>query len=150
MKALAVSLSAVVFVSACAKMNDAMMNTLSSSSPANALVNNTVLSGKFVLFPDRTGTLDLQSESDPMLKCMGTLRYTATQSGVATLRCNDGTEMQLSFTAITETKGYGHGRGGKSTAAFTFGLETAEAAAYLKLPVARPPAPAAAPAAPPQ
>jgi hypothetical protein len=108
-----------------------------------AVVNDTLLTGKAVLFLDRTGTLELESDTEPMLKCVGQLRYTASQTGVAGLRCNDGTESQIPFTAISETKGYGNGRTAKGTAGFTFGFDMAAASAYLKLPVAKAPAPPA-------
>jgi hypothetical protein len=138
MKSAAIWLTTTLFLASCAKVNDTAMNLLSSSSPAVAVVNGTLLTGKAVLFTDRTGTLDLQSNKEPVLKCMGRLRYTATQSGQVRLQCNDGTDAPMTFSTISETSGHGSGQTARGTAAFTYGLDMAEAAAYLKLPVDKP------------
>jgi hypothetical protein len=139
MKTIVFSLLLSFILAGCAKINDTTMQLLSSSSAAVAVVNDTVLSGKAVLFTDRSGTLSLESGTEPQLKCMGRLRYTATQTGVVSLQCSDGTDALLTFTAISETSGHGSGKTARGMARFTYGLEMAEAAAYLKLPAIKPP-----------
>ena len=139
MKSIAISLLATFFLASCAAINDTTMRLLASSSPAMAVVNDSVLTGKALLFTDRTGTLDLESDSQTPLKCMGKLSYTATKTGVVSLQCSDGTEALMTFTAISETSGYGSGRTDRGMASFTFGLEKAQAAAYLKQPSGTPP-----------
>ena len=138
MKSTAIWLITTLFLVSCAKINDTAMNLMSSSSPAVAVVNDSLLTGKVVLFTDRTGTLDLQSDKEPVLKCMGRMRYTATQSGAVNLKCSDGTDALLTFSAIGETSGHGSGKTARGTAAFTYGMDTSEAAAYLRLPAGKP------------
>ena len=121
----------------CAKINDAGMRLLSSSAPAVAVVNDTLLTGTALVFTDRTGTLKLESSLDPKMKCLGQMRYTATQTGMVSLKCSQGTEAHLTFTATHETRGYGTGTTGKGPASFTFGMEPGDAAAYLMLPAGK-------------
>jgi hypothetical protein len=139
MKTVNYSLLLAFSLAGCAKINDAGMQLLSSSSPAVAVVNDTVLTGKAVLFTDRTGTLDLDSGTQLPLKCMGNLRFTATRSGVVSLACNDGTTALMTFTTIHETSGYGTGKTDRGVASFTFGLDREQASAYLKLPGSKTP-----------
>lgn len=132
------SLAALLLcLAGCAKINDAGMRLVASSTPAFAVVNGTLLGGTVSLHVDRTGTLSLDAREGSGLKCMGRLRYTATQSGVVNLQCSDGTDAQLNFTAIRETSGYGSGRTAKGLASLVFGLEAADAPAYLHLPAGR-------------
>lgn len=134
MKPLALTTLLVFLLAGCAKINDASMRLFSSSAPALAVVDSTFLSGKVVVFTDRTGTINLESDAEPKLKCMGNLRYTATKTGAVSLKCSDGTDTLMSFTAISETSGYGRGRTARGQASYTFGMPAADAAAYLTLP----------------
>lgn len=124
----------VLSLAGCAKINDAGMRLLSSSAPAVAVMNDTLLTGQAVVFADRTGTLSLESGTEPKLKCMGHLHYTASKTGVARLNCSDGTDVQMSFTAISETTGYGSGRTARGPVSYAFGMPAADATAYLALP----------------
>jgi hypothetical protein len=135
MKAVAlISLPVSLLMAGCASMNDAAMALQSSSTSAVAVVHETLLLGTAVIFNDRTGTLNLESDTEPRVKCMGTLRYTSTRTGVAKLTCSDGADALMYFSAIGETRGYGTGTTAKGTASFTFGFELAEASAYLTPP----------------
>lgn len=73
----------------------------------------------------------------PIAACFGNLRYTATSSGVLDLRCNEGTNVALPFTLITETRGYAYGSTDAGTASLTFGLPDEEALAYLRAPAGK-------------
>lgn len=121
----------------CAKVNDMTMRLLASSAPALAVVDETVLSGKVLLFTDRTGTLDLQTADVPATKCAGALRYTATRAGMVDLRCSDGREALLLFSELSETSGHGSGPTARGTASFTFGLEPDAARAWLTAPAGK-------------
>lgn len=122
----------VLSLAGCAKINDVGMRLISSSAPALAVVNETLLSGELKLFTDRTGTVALNAGS--ALQCMGNMRYTASKSGAINLKCSDNTEVSLNFNALSETSGFASGRGARGPASLTFGLEPANAAAYLTLP----------------
>jgi hypothetical protein len=134
MKSAPIWLTATLFLASCAKINDTAMNLMSSSSPAVAVVGGNLLTGTAVLFTDRTGTLDLESGAEPRVKCLGTLSFTATRTGLAKLKCSDGAEALMYFSVVGETKGYGVGDAAKGAASFTFGFEPSEAAAYLTPP----------------
>lgn len=132
-----ISLLMLLCLSGCAKINDARMELLSSSSPSLAVVNDNLLAGKVVLFTDRTGTLNLESKSTQGLKCLGDLRFTASRSGVANLKCTDGTDISMTFNAIGETRGFGNGKTSRGPASFAFGFAPADAASYLNLPAGK-------------
>lgn len=83
---------------------------------------------------DRTGTIDIASVVDPNLKCVGQFRYTGSKTGVATVRCNDGGVVELSFNELSLLSGYGYGTTSRGSASFTFGLTPEQASKYLTLP----------------
>ncbi len=116
----------------CAALNDATMRALASSTPAMAVIGDRLLTGQALLYTDRSGTLELQAAAEPALSCMGTLRYTATSNGTVTLRCSDGTQAQLPFTALGDARGYGGTAGGPIS--FTYGLAPEPARAWLTPP----------------
>lgn len=132
MKAFTTSLMLALSLAGCAKMNDVGRRLISSSAPALAVVNETLLSGEVKLYTDRTGTVELKAGSG--LQCMGNMRYTASKSGAINLQCSDNSEVSLSFKALSETSGFASGRGARGPASLTFGLEPANAVAYLTLP----------------
>lgn len=127
----------MLVLTGCAKINDAGMKLLSSSSPAFMFINGQFLSGNAVLYTDRSGTLALESALEPKIKCMGSIRYTATRSGIANIRCTDSIESVMTFNAVTETRGFGGGLTGLGPASFAFGVTAEEASAYLALPAGK-------------
>ena len=137
MKLISSTFALMLILTGCAKINDAGMKFLSSSSPAFMVINGQFLTGDAVLYIDRSGTLALESTLEPKIKCMGSIRYTATRSGTANIRCSDGVESAMTFNAITETRGFGGGATGVGTASFAFGMTADEASAYLSLPVGK-------------
>ncbi len=125
-------LAGALLLGGCAAVNDVTMRALATSAPALAVVGERVLTGEIVLYTDRSGKLQLRSESEPALSCMGTLRYTATSSGTVNLSCSDGRQAQLPFTALGETSGHGGAAGGPIS--FTYGLAPEPARAWLTPP----------------
>ena len=121
----------------CARVNDLTMRTFATSAQSRAVIGNTVLTGSTTLYADRTGTVDLKAGGDQGLSCMGTMRYTSTSKGVVNLRCSDGLEVQLAFTALTETSGHGQGRYPGGTASLTYGLDAEGARAWLLAPAGK-------------
>lgn len=116
----------------CAKINDLSQRALSTSAPALAVVNETLLTGKVEFFIDRKGTVNLQADSG--LACTGGLRYTATRNGTINLECSDGSQVKLEFVALSETRGHASGRGTRTPATLTYGMEPADAVGYLRPP----------------
>ncbi|MDP3702379.1 MAG: hypothetical protein Q8R72_15890 [Hylemonella sp.] len=125
-------LAGALLLGGCAAVNDLTMRAQASSAPALAVIGERVLSGEMLIYTDRSGKLQLRSEGEPALSCMGALRYTATASGTVTLSCSDGTQAQLRFTALGETSGYGSTPVGPIS--FTYGLEPEPARAWLTPP----------------
>jgi hypothetical protein len=119
----------------CAKISDLSQKVLSTTAPALAVVNETLLSGEVEFFINRTGNVTLQADSG--LKCMGGLRYTASRNGSVNLQCSDGSDVKLEFAALSETRGHASGRGAQGPATLTYGLAPSDAAAYLVLPPGR-------------
>ena len=134
MKTSATALLTVLTLTGCARLHDVGMGMISSPASAHALVHGELLSGTMVLSTDRSGALDLASEGDPALRCMGKLRYTATQSGVIHLQCGDGTQAVLSFNALSETRGFGSAVSARGPIHLVYGMEPEQAGAYLPLP----------------
>ncbi len=127
-------LAGVLLLGGCAAINDATMRALASPASALAVIGERVFTGDMLLYTDRSGKLQLRSEGEPALSCMGALRYTATASGTMNLSCSDGTQAQLPFTALGETSGYGGVPGGPS---FTYGLAPEAARAWLTPPAGK-------------
>jgi hypothetical protein len=132
MKVISSTLLLSVSLVGCAKIGDLSQKALSSSAPALAVVNETLLNGEVEFLFNRTGTVSLQADSG--LKCMGGLRYTASRNGTINLQCSDGSEVKLDFAALSETRGYASGRNARGPATLAYGLEPADAMAYLVLP----------------
>lgn len=125
-------LAGALLLGGCAAVNDITMRALATSAPALAVVGERVLTGEMLLYTDRSGKLQLRSESEPTLNCMGTLRYAATSSGTVNLSCSDGRQAQLPFTALGETSGYSGTAGGPTS--LTYGLAPESARAWLTPP----------------
>ncbi len=125
-------LAGVLLLGGCAAVNDATMRALATPAPALAVVGERVLTGEMLIYTDRSGKLQLRSEGEPALSCMGTLRYTATASGTVNLSCSDGRQARLSFTALGESSGHGGAPG--EPISFTYGLAPESARAWLTPP----------------
>lgn len=132
MKTLTLPLLLTLSLAGCAKISDLSQRALSSTAPALAVVNETLLSGEVEFFINRTGNVRLQADSG--LKCMGGLRYTASRAGAINLQCSDGSDVKLEFVSLSETRGHASGRSAQGPATLVYGLEPTDAAAYLTLP----------------
>lgn len=121
----------------CADLNDTGLMALSTRVQAYAVVDEQLVQGEMVLFPDHTGTVALRADpaGKPLLtSCVGRLRYTATTLGSIDLRCNDGAVADLRMALIGDTRGYGYGQTATGLASLTFGMTPVEARAHLTVP----------------
>ena len=118
----------------CQTAGGGRMSLFSATAPVVAILYDDLLLGEAVGYMDRTGTISIQSAINPTLRCVGEFRYTGSRTGVANLRCNDGTEAKLSFNALSSLSGYGYGATSRGPASFTFGLTAEESSRYLTLP----------------
>jgi hypothetical protein len=133
----------------CADLNDTGLAAMSYKVSAYAIVDEQLVQGEMVLFPDHTGTITLRADASPtaqganaakpaikpaLTSCVGRLRYTATTAGVIDLRCNDGAIADLRMALIGDTRGYGYGYTATGLASVAFGFTPVEARAHLSLP----------------
>lgn len=139
----------------CADLNDTGLAALSYKVQAYAVVDEQLVQGEMVLFPDHTGTVALRAEpamagvpteaasaprptGKPQLtSCVGRMRYTATTQGAIDLRCNDGAVADVRMALIGETRGYGYGQTATGLVSLTFGLTPVEARAHLTVPAGK-------------
>ncbi|MDH5708032.1 MAG: hypothetical protein OEY75_02890 [Hylemonella sp.] len=127
----------LLLIAGCAQVQNAGMQIASSSASAVVLINERLLHGKVVFFTNRTGNLKVSAGLQDEFQCAGPLRYTATETGVLQLHCNDGTEVTMNFTALGETRGFGQGPLARGVASWTYGMAPEQAAAYLKPPAGK-------------
>jgi hypothetical protein len=136
----------------CADLNDSAMWAVSTKVQAFAIVDEQLVQGEMLLYPDHTGTINLRLDLDggtglvegiPVAKlagkpiltsCVGRLRRTATNVGAIDLRCNDGALADVRMTLIGDTRGYGYGYTAAGLASVVFGLTPVEARAHLTTP----------------
>lgn len=124
-----------LLLAACARINDTGLRLVSSKPAAYLLINGRWLEGNVLLVPDRTGRVTFETDEtakkEALSSCSGSLRYTATYSAEIDLHCNDGTQVVLQTTLLSETRGYGYGATPQGPASVAFGLAEAEARAFM-------------------
>jgi hypothetical protein len=143
-----------VLLAGCADLNDTALAAVSYKVQSYAIIDEQLVQGEMVLFPDHTGTITLRAEfpgggaapvttapradgKPAKTSCVGRLRYTATTSGVVDLRCNDGAIADLRMALIGDTRGYGYGYTATGLASVAFGFTPVEARAHLTVPPGR-------------
>jgi hypothetical protein len=83
-------------------------------------------------YPDRTGTIKMISKAGNV--CVGNFRYTSAYGGTGLVRCDDGDSANVSFTAVSNSSGYGSGKSGQGEVVrFVYGMEGEDRAKYLKV-----------------
>ncbi len=117
----------------CAWMYEKTRRAVATPSLALAVIGNRLLTGKAVLYTDRSATIELSNKDDPPLSCLGTMNYTNSMGGVLDMRCNDGSQIRLPYTALSDTKGRAAGGG----VSLTYGLPPENARAWLTPPEGR-------------
>lgn len=125
---------AALFLAGCAKVNDTSLGLVSTKVDAYAIVGGQLLTGNVILIPDRTGRVVFSPENGTELACLGGMRYTATNSGAMELNCSDGSNAQLQYMLLTETRGYAYGSNSAGPVSVVFGLSPQDARAYLAAP----------------
>jgi hypothetical protein len=138
-KAITLYCSLLVLVG-CARLESAGMFAVSSNMGAIAIVNGQVLQGDVSLNIDRTGALVLKAsagDKGPIGSCSGRLRFTAKNSGSMDLRCNDGTNTELTYQLLSASSGYAYGMSPDIPVSLTFGLSMTQARAFLAVPTGK-------------
>ena len=107
---------------------------MSVSAPVIAILKDDLFTGTAVGYVDRTGKIEVTSVLNPDTQCIGNFAYVGTKMGKGELHCNDGSTGTFQFNGLTLFSGYGFGTMTRGSMSFTFGLNTDEAAEYLRLP----------------
>jgi hypothetical protein len=121
----------------CATAGGGHMGLFTASAPVIAIMYDDLFVGEAIGHIDHTGTIDMHSALDAGKRCVGEFRYTGSNSGVASLQCNDGAAARISFNALSMLSGYGYGRTTRGPVSFAYGLTPEEAAKYLTLPTGK-------------
>ena len=124
----------VLLLGACARVNDTSLRLVSSKVGAYLSVNGQWLTGDVLLVPDRTGRVSFAADKGPIRQCSGAMRYIATSTTEIDLHCSDGTQLVLTTTLLSETRGYGYGSTAHGPASVAFGLSQEDATAYMGRP----------------
>lgn len=131
----------------CAWMADKATRITATPSTAWAVIGEELLTGRALLYTDRSATLELASPTDPnddqavpAISCLGVMRYNSTTTGLAQLHCSNGMQARMEYIAINDSKGYGRGHIADTpgaVASFTYGLSPEQARAWLLPPPGR-------------
>jgi hypothetical protein len=116
------------------RCEEAPMGLFSVKLTVIAILHGDLFVGEAIASVNRKGTIDLRSVRDANSKCSGSFQFTDAKTGVADMRCNDGSAARLSFSALSTFSGYGSGSTPNGPASFTFGLRPEVAALHLILP----------------
>ncbi len=134
----ALALLLVISVSGCARMDAVGTSVLSTSMDTVAIVNDQIVRGRLLLYPDRTGRVTLNADKPDdkgfSVSCMGRFRYLATTNGTIDLRCNSGIMSELNFSMLSEISGYAYDASSDGGLSMVFGLDDMEAKSYLQPP----------------
>lgn len=138
---------AVLALSGCAWVSDKTARVTATPGKAWAVIGGELLTGRALLYTDRSATLELASPTDPKdeqavpaINCLGVMRYNSSTTGLAQLHCSNGMQARMEYVAINDSKGYGRGHVAGDPAAiasFTYGLSPEQARAWLLPPPGR-------------
>ena len=135
--ALALVGASVAGICGCTSLTEKTTRWLSSDVVAYGVLDARVMRGQANFASEREATLQLQSSGAPGLSCFGTLRFTASNSGVVDFSCSDGRLLMVPFRSLSVLSGAGRGLSGQTQMAISYGLPTEKAASFLGLPADR-------------
>ena len=128
---------AAALVAGCAVVTDRGTRLFASQLDSVVIVNGQLLHGKVSLVPDRTGTVNFSDGRGSISTCFGSLRYTASTSGMIDLHCNEGTTALMPFSMLSDARGYAYSQSNSGPASLVFGLSYHDAMAYLTVPAGK-------------
>lgn len=134
MKTILSVISALLLISGCTNKSGASMGLFSATAPVIAILQDDMFLGTATGYLDRTGKIEIASQVNPTLKCIGSFKYTGSKQGDGRMTCNDGVDAFFQFNALSTLSGYGFGKSNRGAVTFTFGLTPDEAVEYLKIP----------------
>lgn len=108
---------------------------LSATRPVIAILDGALFVGEAEGRLDGGGTINIHSQQNPSLTCLGEFATSAAEEGGSgTLSCSDGGNANFRIQRLTIFKGHGAGTTSRGTMSFAYGLSMAAAQPYLKLP----------------
>ena len=106
----------------------------SARGPVIAIVADELFVGSATGHIDGTGTVVIQSQRNPDLKCAGEFASNVVLGGSGRMNCSDGTTATFQFKRLSLRRGYGEGSTSRGAMSFAYGLTAEESKPYLKLP----------------
>ena len=110
---------------------------MSATGAVIAIVNGDLFVGEAEGHLSGAGTLNIHSQQDPALTCLGQFTSTAELGGSGQMRCSDGSAATFHFQRLTMFCGHGVGNFSRGPMSFAYGLSPEEAKPYLKLPAGK-------------
>ena len=110
---------------------------MSATGAVIAIVGGDLFVGEAEGHLSGAGTLNIHSQKDPSLTCLGEFTSTAELGGSGQMRCSDGSAATFHFQRLTMFCGHGAGNFSRGPMSFAYGLALEEATPYLKLPAGK-------------
>jgi len=107
---------------------------MSATGAVIAIVNGDLFVGEAEGHLSGAGTLNIHSQKDPSITCLGQFTSSAELGGSGQMHCSDGSAATFHFQRLTMFCGHGVGKFSRGSMSFAYGLSPEEAKPYLKLP----------------
>jgi len=128
------AIASMGLVVGCAQTAEHPGSIFSISEPLIAVIGDEIFSGEATGYLDGTGTIRMQSQKDPNLKCIGDFHYVSSKSGTGSATCIGGTRGLLVFQALSNLSGYGTAISDRGPVSFAYGLSLEDSSKYLRIP----------------
>jgi len=106
----------------------------SSTGPVIAILAGDLFVGEAKGNLDGSGTISIQSRTNPDVTCRGQFTSSAKLGGIGNMQCSDNATATIQFQRLSILRGYGTGSSSRGPMSFTYGLSANESEPYLKLP----------------
>jgi len=107
---------------------------LSATGPVIAIVGGDLFLREAEGHLSGAGALNIHSQKDPALICLGQFTSSAELGGSGQMHCSDGSTATFHFQRLTMFCGHGVGNFSRGSMSFAYGLTPEEARPYLRLP----------------
>jgi hypothetical protein len=109
----------------------------SAKGPVIAIIAGELYLGEAEGHLSGAGTLEIHSQKNAGLTCLGKFTSSAELGGEGSMVCSDGASVAFSFQRLTVRRGHGTGSVRGKPMTFAYGMSAEEAAPYLELPAGK-------------
>lgn len=99
-----------------------------------AIVDGELFVGEAEGHLDGAGTINIHSQRNPALICLGEFTSSAKSGGNGNMRCSDGATAIFRFQRLSVYRGHGTGVTSRGLMSFVYGLSAEEASPHLQMP----------------